>query len=1124
MYKHIITIILLLLPLLAMPQSHKSNQLYKKGEKLFDAEKYEEAVPYFQKSDSLDKTQLEPTSENYYRAELKMADCWHNIASDKEDEGKYSEAIKLETLALEIRRRVLGEEHTDYASSLHCLALYNDDMGNYTEAIRLGIIATEIRKKVLGEEHIDYAKSINNLAGTNSHIGNYTEAIRLGTIAMEVFKTVFDEEHPYYAGSLGNLAEYNSDLGNYQESIRLSTRTMEIYKKVLGEEHPDYARSLNNLAEYNSCLGNCQEAIRLGTQAMEIRKKVLGEEHPDYACSLNNLAKYNSYLGNYQEAIRLSTRAMEINKKVLGEEHPGYAWSLHNLAEYNSYLGNYQEAIRLSTRTMEIYKKILGEEHPNYALSLNSLALSNSEIGNDQEAIRLGTQAMEIRKKVLGEEHPDYASSLANLAIYYDDLGDYQEAIRLGTKAMEIRKKVLGEEHPYYAGSLGNLAGYNSDLGNYQEAIRLDTKAMEIYKKVLGEEHPDYARSLHNLAVDNDLLGNYQEAIKLCTEAMEINKKVFGEEHPVYAGTLTNLAVSNSYFGNYQEAIRLVTEAMEIYKKALGEEHPYYAMSLRNLADGYLGADNYNYAVWYYKQGYERTSSFILKNFSWMTNKERSNYWKKFSDFYDTDLPYAAYKIADNADVTALAYNGLVFSKGLLLNAELEIQKLIEQSHDTTFANRYYKIRQDRAKLDELYQLSPDERPMDADSLLKAIDNEERLLVQSSKELGDYTKNLSIDWHDIQKSLKDNDLAVEFANFQDTAIKQQIYVAFVLKQGMTSPELVKLFETDDFYGIKTNDYYKTPKLYNLVWKPLTKYLDGVKNVYFSPTGQFHTIGIEYLPDEDGKVFAEKFDVYRLSSTRELALENTINPNKKAATYGGIRYDADSDSTDVKRSVGAVYLDGTKVESAAVAELLRTAQYSVTALSDTSATEESFKKLSGNNLKILHIGTHGFYMSEADMENAGYKFYTSSKQSDEDKAMSCSGLLFAGANAAIDLKNRSVIPEGDDGVLTAKEISRLDFSGLDLVVLSACQTGLGEVTGEGVFGLQRGFKKAGAQTIIMSLWKVFDDSTQLLITEFFKNLTAGQSKRAAFLAAQKTVREKYPNPLCWAAFIMVDGMD
>ena len=214
-----------------------------------------------------------------------------------------------------------------------------------------------------------------------------------------------------------------------------------------------------------------------------------------------------------------------------------------------------------------------------------------------------------------------------------------------------------------------------------------------------------------------------------------------------------------------------------------------------------------------------------------------------------------------------------------------------------------------------------------------------------------------------------------------------------------------------------------------------------------------------------------------------------------------------------------------MESASIAALLRSSNYEVNALSEDAATEESFKMLSGSGIKILHIGTHGFYETEGDMENAGYKFYTAaSQQSNEDKSLSCSGLLFAGANSALDPRRNNEIPEGaDDGILTAKEISRLDFQGLDLVVLSACQTGLGEITGEGVFGLQRGFKKAGAQTIVMSLWKVFDDSTQLLMTEFFKNLTAGMSKRAAFIAAQGVVRAQYPDPEHWAAFVMVDGM-
>jgi CHAT domain-containing protein len=875
--KKIFTLLVLLLPVMVFGQSRQSNKLYNQGMELFKAERYEEAIPYFQKSDSLDKKKLKPKSTNYYRAELKLAKCWRNIAVHKEFEGKYSEAIKFTTMASETFKKILGEENRDYAVSLNYLAIYNGRIGNYTEGIRFGILAMEIFKKIFGEENLDYAMTLNNLAINNYCIGNYTEAIRLETIVVD------------------------------------------IEKKISGGEHPEYANAIECLAIFNVAIGNNTEAIRLGTIAMEINKKVFGEDDPNYANSLSNLSVSNSFIGNYIEAIKLETIAMEIFKKVFGEEHPDYVMSLNNIAYYDFCIGNYNEAIRLETIAMEEWMKVLGKEHPNYATSLC------------------------------------------------------------------------------------HLANFNLTVGNYDDAAK------------------------------------------------------------------------------------------------------------------------------YYHQFYERTTAYVLKNFALMTSNERTNFWNtcyeflyRRSDFFSKDLPYIAYKI-NNADINALAYNGQVFSKGLLLNAELELQKLIEHSNDTTFENRYYKIKQDRAKLDELYQLSPDERSMDADSLSKVIEDEERLLVQSSKELGDYTKNLSIDWHDIQKNLKDNDLAVEFANFKDTSTKQKIYVALVLKKGMKSPELVKLFISDDFYEIFDSEYYRTSKLYNLVWKPLEEYLDGVKNVYFSPCGKFHTIGIEYLPDESGKIFAEKFNAYRLSSTRELALSKEINPNKKAATYGGIKYGEDNNGTG-KRGV-ATYLKGSKIESDTVAKLLQSEDYEVIALSDTIATEESFKKLSGTNLKILHIGTHGFYYSESDLENAGFSFFSNNnQQSEEDKALSCSGLLFAGANFALERENRNALPEGDDGILTAKEISRLDFKGLDLVVLSACQTGLGEVTGEGVFGLQRGFKKAGAQTIVMSLWEVDDYATRLLMTEFFKGLTLGKSKREAFLSALDFVKAKNSDPKYWAAFVMVDGME
>ena len=815
----------------------------------------------------------------------------------------------------------------------------------------------------------------------------------------------------------------------------------------------------------------------------------------------------------------------------------------------------YEEALTCFQKSDSLDKAKLKPTHENYyraelmmADCYQALAYYNDQIENYPESIRLENMTVEIRKKILGDNDPKYAEAIGNLSYYYSCIDNVNEAIKFGTEAAEIIKNTLGEEHPYYANALNNLATYNSNIDNWAEAIRLGTIAMELNKKVLGEDDPQYALSVLNLGFFYSYVGNHVEAIRLGNIAMQLLKALLGDEDPYYATSLNNLAVEYGFVGDYKEAIRLGNTAMEIRKKVLGEQHSDYLLSLINLADYYFHDGNYDESSKLYRKIFDRTKSYILKNFFTMTLEERSYYWNGIiaGKMIRNDLPFDAYKHPDTS-MTSLAYDSQILAKGLLLNAELEIQKLIEQSGDTVFANRYYKLKQDRATLDDLYQTSPEEREMDADSLAKVIEKEERLLVASTKELGDYTKNLSVSWRDVQKNLKDNDLAIEFVNVPDTTIKQQVYYALVLKKGMAAPEFVNLFSSDDFYAIKSNEYYTTPKLFNLVWQPLAEYLKDAKSVYFSPAGRIHTIGIEYLSGDDGKIFAEKFDTYRLSSTRELAINHTINPNRKATTYGGIQYDLSPDEwrslRDVNDSIersfrdipqiadnmrggasGMSYLDGTKLESAAIANLLRSANYDVNALSDAAATEESFKMLSGSGLKILHIGTHGFYESEVDMENAGYKFYTSaSQQSDEDRSLSCSGLLFAGANSALDPKRVKEIPEGaDDGILTAKEISRMDFSGLDLVVLSACQTGLGEVTGEGVFGLQRGFKKAGAQTIVMSLWKVADEPTQLLMIEFFKNLTAGQSKRAAFLAAQQTVRAKYPNPLYWAAFVMVDG--
>lgn len=359
-----------------------------------------------------------------------------------------------------------------------------------------------------------------------------------------------------------------------------------------------------------------------------------------------------------------------------------------------------------------------------------------------------------------------------------------------------------------------------------------------------------------------------------------------------------------------------------------------------------------------------------------------------------------------------------------------------------------------------------------------------------------------------------------------------------------------------------------------------------KNVYFAPAGQLHNIAIEHLPSSDSTFIAEQINFYRLSSTRQLVMIKDKSHIKEAVLYGGLKYDADTTAlvvenkkyTDIPRDLniqhtfypdslnlrdGAKYLPATKIEAEQIKQALENTRLQPALYMDLRGTEESFKALSGKNISMLHIATHGFYWTETEArqtKDLDFLMMGDNNQSRyvEDKALTRSGLLLPGANIAL---KGNPLPEGlEDGILTAKELAGLDLRGLDLVVLSACQTGLGEITGDGVFGLQRGFKKAGANTLLMSLWKVDDNATQLLMTQFYKNLLAGKSKFESLREAQKYVRDyeveiettpdkrwqsearqkekqskkpmpkefkkikKYKDPFYWAAFILLDAID
>ena len=421
---------------------------------------------------------------------------------------------------------------------------------------------------------------------------------------------------------------------------------------------------------------------------------------------------------------------------------------------------------------------------------------------------------------------------------------------------------------------------------------------------------------------------------------------------------------------------------------------------------------------------------------------------------------------------------------------------------------------------------------------------------------GDFLSDMSINTDSIRKYLNDGEMATEFVSVLDPEVEDTVYLALSLKKEYEEPHLTMLCRSGDIAKALTESFCNSD-LYGILWQKLEDEMKGVKRVYFAVDGVLHNIPMEYCPDRDGRSIFEKYECFRLSSTREIVKRRTgishsqplscgdAKPHGKVVLYGDIDYNsfmsvdnvvADTtkvsskgyrsilrDSRVASETFG--YLDGTKRELMAIEQLLGEKGVEKDIKTKEKATEETVYNLSKSKTFWLHFATHGYYETEEQVAENGMKADVEDiADNGEALVLSRSALALSGANNWVDLAEKS--NDGCDGLLTAYEIASQDFSSIDMVVMSACESGLGDIGSEGVFGLQRGMKKAGVKSLMMSLCKVDDDATTLFMTIFYKKLLENNNKQSALLEAQKVVRKtengKWSSPQFWAPFILLDG--
>ena len=988
-----------------------------------------------------------------------------------------------------------------------------------------------------GKTNYDHFLLWNRLAFDCQKYGYYKKAVEYGTKALQVLERLFNVKSYEYIIQLLNLSHYHYGNGEYSMGHALTEKAENLIKDVYKKDNVEHAEVLLALAgcKYEEC--NYLDALRIGKSSADMYikkvKSISKYECSQYFAILEIVADCHIALGNYDEALSVLEKSLFFANHGDDEDREIF---YRVKADCYYRLGQYHESITACETAIEIYSK----EEARWELLI---------------------------EKTNGRKSIEYAKLLNIMALCYVSLGQYDNALFYFNQILDIYTNI-DKSNTTYASVLNNMAQcyyYNDKI---EEAKNLLEIAKGVFDKLVIDS-PDKATCISNLAYIYRRLGYNAKAIDLESTAFNQYKEIFG-------GNNVNLASSFLHFSQYCYdeqryvwALELSKRVYDICKKNCGETHLYTAFASSVIASCCLALGDKFHGEMYTDTTRMALNSIIRNTFSYLTAHERSQFWGKYKSWYERLSHVFSYRF-NTQRLVSNGYSASLVHKGLLLHSELEFSRLIDEAKDAHAKEIYGDLNLLKRQINKLKERPRNERFANVDSLEEVAQKKEKELQNIIGKYDDYTKNLVITWDQVQEKLTDKDVALEFVSFPLNA-DSTMYIAYVLKKDWECPKMIKMFEEKELQAVRAREsLYGSDAVSRLVWKPLDDVMHGVENVYFAPSGELYNIAIESVPthEDGGKTLVSDHgrNYYRLSSTRELALIKDKSSWNEAVVYGGLDYGMSVDgmardaskypstrgncspsyyitsedmagrdvnvSTEIKPLED---LKGTWEEAKAITKDLECKSVSTQLLTDSLGTETSFKDLHRRKKNIIHIGTHGFFNDRQEKSKEDKPQLLGINQQTkviEDDALTRSGLYFAGADH-VRINGTTAVPDSiDDGILKASEIALLDLRGLDMVVLSACQTGLGEITGDGVFGLQRGFKKAGAQTIVMSLWDVKDRATQDFMTMFFENIKVDSekyptNKHEAFKKAQNKLREnkdQYPEaPDCWAAFVMLDGI-
>ncbi len=959
------------------------------------------------------------------------------------------------------------------------------------------------------------------------------EALELAERALKIKESRLDPGDLQIVASARNAGHLLRERARYEEARLQYERARRIDEQVLGVGHLEAAWDIRYLGNVALDLGQYDDAMRLYRRALEVAGITLPPDDPDLADLEYNLAITLRRLGEYEAARPLYDHVLSVKERILTKDDPALAFFLNGYAVFLNETGDYAGARALYERVLEIRRKALGSEHVDVATALNNLSLVLARLGDDREARTGFQEALRIREKALPPDHLLVAQGLHNLAVQEAQMGDFQAARPRFEGALQIRRQALGDRHPEVATTLQRLARVLLETGDAAAAERSFDEALAIWNETLGQLHQDRAFCLQGLGNIRERAGDLAGAESLYGRALELLRQALGPDHPRVAETMYNLSGVTARAGASQRALDL----------ALGSER---------IAREHLHI----------------TARFLPERLALRYAATRAE---------SLDLALSLATEGEDRATASRVWDALIRSRSQILDEMASRHRAVSQSEDTEVRRLSEAVSVTSRRLAHLALTGPDAHGGGAyNALLQEArakkEKAEAALAERSALFRSEREASQAGLEEVRRRLPAGSALVGFASPNRVGGRD---VALVLSAGAAHPAIVPLGPAIEIDRLvlqwkreaarghaapgasigEVEEAYRSAgrSLREEIWDPLVRELRGAARVFVVPDGALHLVNFASLPSGSGRYLIESGPLIEyLSAERDLvgagdrgktgtgllALGDPAFNEPRSDPQGAV-----ARHRSVCGDVGAVpsnRLPEAAREVEEIARLWREAARAKSAspgpldvLIGPRASEAAFKEMAAGR-RVLHLATHGFFLGEGCQSSGSMRgFGQIAPRGDraetleviQDNPLLRSGLILAGA-----ARLRTAAADEEDGILTAEEIASLDLRGTEWAVLSACDTGLGEVrAGEGVFGLRRAFQIAGARTVIMSLWPVEDASAlrwmrALYEARFGRGLSTAESVRSACRAVLRERRAagQGAHPFFWGAWIASTG--